>query len=118
MPTFETLPRFEKDWKGLSPQQRDAFRKVVKDAFVPDLMAPDRPFRPGGTPSALDMFRPAEEGREMDRISARHDQAAAEPAELIGREPEIRRLRQENARLTDLLREHGIDPSATGRQSA
>jgi hypothetical protein len=31
---------------------------------------------------------------------------------------EIRRLRQENARLTDLLREHGIDPSATGRQSA
>ena len=32
MPTFETLPRFEKDWKGLTPQQRDTFRKVVKDA--------------------------------------------------------------------------------------
>lgn len=47
MPTFETLPRFEKDWKGLTPQQRDTFRKVVMDAFVPDLMAPDRPFRPG-----------------------------------------------------------------------
>jgi hypothetical protein len=47
MPTFETLPRFEKDWKGLTPQQRDTFRKVVKDAFVPDLTAPDRPFRPG-----------------------------------------------------------------------
>ena len=47
MPTFETLPRFEKDWKDLTPQQRDAFRKVVKEAFVPDLMAPDRPFRPG-----------------------------------------------------------------------
>ena len=47
MPTFETLPRFEKDWKDLTPQQRDAFGKVVKEAFVPDLMAPDRPFRPG-----------------------------------------------------------------------
>ena len=32
MPTFETLPRFEKDWKDLTPQQRAAFRKVVKDA--------------------------------------------------------------------------------------
>ena len=31
MPTFETLPRFEKDWKGLTSQQRDAFRKVVKE---------------------------------------------------------------------------------------
>ncbi|HEX3492557.1 MAG TPA: hypothetical protein VHU92_24650 [Streptosporangiaceae bacterium] len=47
MPTLETLPRFEKDWKGLSPEQQDAFRKVVTDAFVPDLMAPDGPFRPG-----------------------------------------------------------------------
>jgi hypothetical protein len=47
MPTFETLPRFEKDWKDLTPQQWATFRKVVKDAFVPDLMAPDRPFRPG-----------------------------------------------------------------------
>jgi hypothetical protein len=47
MPTFETLPRFEKDWKGLTSQQRDTFRKVVRDAFVPDLVAPDRPFRQG-----------------------------------------------------------------------
>ena len=47
MPTFETLPRFEKDWKGLTSQQRGTFRKVVMEAFVPDLMAPDRPFRPG-----------------------------------------------------------------------
>ncbi len=47
MPTFETLPRFEKDWKGLTPQQRDTFRKVAKDTFVPDLMAPNRPFLPG-----------------------------------------------------------------------
>ena len=37
---------------------------------------------------------------------------------LVSHDDEIRRLRQENARLTDLLREHGIDPSATGRQSA
>jgi prophage maintenance system killer protein len=37
---------------------------------------------------------------------------------LGSHDDEIRRLRQENARLTDLLREHGIDPSATGRQSA
>jgi hypothetical protein len=47
MPTFETLPRFEKDWKGLTSQQRATFRKVIKDAFVADLMAQDRPFRPG-----------------------------------------------------------------------
>jgi ATP-dependent Clp protease ATP-binding subunit ClpC len=37
---------------------------------------------------------------------------------LVSHDDEIRRLRQENARLTDLLREHGIEPSATGRQSA
>jgi ATP-dependent Clp protease ATP-binding subunit ClpA len=37
---------------------------------------------------------------------------------LVSHDDEIRRLRHENARLTDLLREHGIDPSATGRQSA
>jgi len=47
MPTFETLPRFERDWKKLTAQQQATFRKVVSDAFVPDLMAPDRPFRPG-----------------------------------------------------------------------
>jgi hypothetical protein len=47
MPTFETLPRFEKDWKNLTVQQQGTFRKVVKEVFVPDLMAPDRPFRPG-----------------------------------------------------------------------
>jgi hypothetical protein len=37
---------------------------------------------------------------------------------LVSHDDEIRRLRQENARLADLLREHGIDPDATGRQSA
>ena len=47
MPTFETLPRFERDWKKLSEQQKATFRKVVTEVFVPDLAAPDRPFRPG-----------------------------------------------------------------------
>src|SRR5262252_8224213 len=46
MPTFETLPRFERDWKNLTAQQQATFRKVVADAFVPGLMAHDRPFRP------------------------------------------------------------------------
>jgi hypothetical protein len=47
MPTFETLPRFERDWKNLTARQQATFRKVVADAFVPDLTAADRPFRPG-----------------------------------------------------------------------
>ena len=47
MPTFETLPRFERDWKKLTAQQQATFRKVVTEVFVPDLAAPDRPFRPG-----------------------------------------------------------------------
>ncbi len=47
MPTFETLPRFERDWKNLTAQQQATFRKVVTEAFVPDLTARDRPFRPG-----------------------------------------------------------------------
>jgi hypothetical protein len=47
MPTFETLPRFERDWKKLTPEQKALFRKVVTEAFVPDLTDPERPFRPG-----------------------------------------------------------------------
>jgi hypothetical protein len=47
MPTFEALPRFQKDWRNLTSQQPALFRKVVLDGFVPDLTAPDRPFRPG-----------------------------------------------------------------------
>jgi hypothetical protein len=47
MPTFETLPRFERDWKNLATQQRATFRKVIQESFVPDLIVPDRPFRPG-----------------------------------------------------------------------
>jgi hypothetical protein len=47
MPAFEALPRFERDWKGLSVQHQATFRKVVTEAFVPDLAVPDRPFRRG-----------------------------------------------------------------------
>ena len=47
MPTFQALPRFGRDWKNLTRQQQAMFRKVVLEAIVPDLMAPDRPFRPG-----------------------------------------------------------------------
>ncbi len=47
MPTFETLPRFERDWTNLTRQQQAIFRKVTTEYFVPDLAAPDRPFRPG-----------------------------------------------------------------------
>ena len=39
MPTFETFPRFKRDWKKLTSQQQAMFRKIVLEAFVPDLMA-------------------------------------------------------------------------------
>jgi DNA-binding CsgD family transcriptional regulator len=48
----------------------------------------------------LDMFQSRGEGREMDRGSARGDQTAAGPMELIGREPEIQQLRLFISRLT------------------
>jgi hypothetical protein len=47
MPTFELTPRFERDWRKLAPPQREAFRKVVREAFIPGLDTPDQPFRPG-----------------------------------------------------------------------
>jgi hypothetical protein len=46
VPTFETLPRFTTDLQHLTPAQRRRFRRVVLDAFVPDLR-PGRKFRPG-----------------------------------------------------------------------
>ena len=46
MATFETLPHFEASWKKLTREQQAAFREVVLEAFVPDLVADDRPFRP------------------------------------------------------------------------
>ncbi len=46
MPTFETLPNFEEGWQRLTREQQATFRKVVLEAFAPDLMTHDRPFRP------------------------------------------------------------------------
>jgi hypothetical protein len=46
MPTFETLPNFEQDWQQLTREQQATFRKVVLEAFAPDLITPDKPFRP------------------------------------------------------------------------
>lgn len=45
MPTFATTPRFERDWKDLTRQQWERFRRVVREHFVPDLDA--GAFRPG-----------------------------------------------------------------------
>lgn len=39
MPTFETLPRFDRDWKNLTAHQQAAFRRVITESFVPDLSA-------------------------------------------------------------------------------
>lgn len=39
MPTFEATARFEKDYQGLDSAQRERFRRVVLDEFVPDLAA-------------------------------------------------------------------------------
>jgi hypothetical protein len=46
VPTFETLPRFTADLQHLTPAQRRRFRRVVLDAFVPDLRT-GRQLRPG-----------------------------------------------------------------------
>lgn len=35
MPTFETLPRFQKDWKSLEPDHQARFKDKVKTEFVP-----------------------------------------------------------------------------------
>lgn len=45
MPTFERLPRFDKDWADLPHEQKQRFRRAVS-AFVEDLSA-GRPFRGG-----------------------------------------------------------------------
>jgi hypothetical protein len=47
MPTFELAPRFERDWRKLTSQEKDAFRKTIRESFVLGLDDPDRPFRPG-----------------------------------------------------------------------
>jgi hypothetical protein len=37
VPTFATTPRFARDFKAMTPEQRDRFQKVVREEFVPDL---------------------------------------------------------------------------------
>jgi hypothetical protein len=39
VPTFQRTPRFDRDWKRLTPDQRARFRDVVTQQFVPDLVA-------------------------------------------------------------------------------
>lgn len=45
MATFETLPRFELGWTRLTHEQQVSFRKIVLEAFEPDLLADERRFR-------------------------------------------------------------------------
>lgn len=39
MPTFGVTPRFRRDYEKLTDQQRERFRRVVRDQFVPDVAA-------------------------------------------------------------------------------
>lgn len=45
MPTYERLPRFDADWQKLSDEQRERFRRAVRQ-FIDDLTA-GRAFRKG-----------------------------------------------------------------------
>lgn len=45
MPTYERTNRFSKDYSGLSPEEKRAFKKAIKQ-FIEDLRA-RRPFRKG-----------------------------------------------------------------------
>lgn len=45
MPTYQRLPRFDRDWQSLSPAEKQRFRVAVA-RFLEDLEA-GRPFRPG-----------------------------------------------------------------------
>jgi hypothetical protein len=60
MPTFATTPRFQRDYKSLTAEQRARFQKVVREEFVPDVDAGQ--FRPGlrvkrmqGVPKVFEM---------------------------------------------------------------
>ena len=83
MPTFETLPRFERDWKKLTAQQQALFRKVVMEVFVPDLAAVERPFRPGlrvkGVTAHPGVFEMTWDGDGRATVSHGDEQIAGEP---------------------------------------
>jgi hypothetical protein len=58
VPTFQRTPRFDRDWKRLTADQRARFRSVVTAQFVPDLVG--GAFRAGlrvkGVAAALNVF--------------------------------------------------------------
>lgn len=37
MPTFQTTPRFDRDWKQLTPELKARFQHVITGQYVPDL---------------------------------------------------------------------------------
>lgn len=58
MPTFQTTSRFDRDWKHLTSESRERFRRVVTEQFVPDLVS--GAFRAGlrvkGVEAVLNVF--------------------------------------------------------------
>jgi hypothetical protein len=71
MPTFETFPRFEAEWRTMTREQQAMFRDVILDAFIPGLITPNRSFRPElrvkpvqGRPGLLEMSW-SKEGRAV-----------------------------------------------------
>ena len=83
MPTFETVPRFDRDWKKLTAQQQALFRRVVTEAFVSDLASPERPFRPGlrvkGVTAYPGVFEMTWDGDGRATFSYGEEQVAGEP---------------------------------------
>ncbi|MGH9381776.1 MAG: hypothetical protein ACRD2Z_14345 [Thermoanaerobaculia bacterium] len=55
MPTYQRLPRFDADWEKLPENQRERFRKAVRQ-FIDDLTA-GRPFRRGLRVKRVQMTR-------------------------------------------------------------
>jgi hypothetical protein len=39
MPTYDYTPTFRKDYAALDPADKERFQRVVRDQFVPDLIA-------------------------------------------------------------------------------
>ncbi|MFD3677652.1 hypothetical protein [Streptomyces sp. NPDC058613] len=45
MPTFETTARFDRDFKKLTPAEKERFKDTIRNKFVPDVASGQ--FRPG-----------------------------------------------------------------------
>jgi hypothetical protein len=41
VPTFQRSPTFKRDWRRLTADEQQRFRKVITEQFVPDLVAGD-----------------------------------------------------------------------------